>query len=49
MEPRCSLSDGVFVYAVDGGERCFEGELILGLQAGDDGAKDEFEHPFMLY
>jgi hypothetical protein len=26
-----------------------EGELISGLQAGDDGAKDNIEHPSMLY
>ncbi len=26
-----------------------EGELISGLQAADDGAKDNIEHPFMLY
>lgn len=26
-----------------------EGELISGLQAGDDGAKDNIKHPFMLY
>jgi hypothetical protein len=26
-----------------------EGELISGLEAGDDGAEDNIEHLFMLY
>jgi hypothetical protein len=27
----------------------FEGNLISGLQAGDEGAEENVKHPFMLY